>query len=196
MQWCSSVGEYGTQEGVTLGPLSLLHSVFLGTLGYKVANCPVLPDVDLPSVYEKVDRMRVFGLTVEPDVLTTYRQVPAPHQLKGGFRNHLCFRRRMRKRGFIPVHPIQPKNCLLGGGPVTWLHTICSPCKIEFFRTVCSGMSRFATKCVAVHWMNYPAATRHGGSFEGEGEPVLPASICHLITLNARPTWCFTWIFS
>eukprot|EP00668_Euglena_longa_P014955 GGOE01018996.1.p1 GENE.GGOE01018996.1~~GGOE01018996.1.p1 ORF type:complete len:620 (-),score=223.30 GGOE01018996.1:659-2518(-) len=49
-------------------------SVFMGTLGYKVANCPMVPGQDLPEAFEKVDRRRVFGMTMEPDVLTAYRQ--------------------------------------------------------------------------------------------------------------------------
>eukprot|EP00667_Euglena_gracilis_P004108 EG_transcript_4125 len=49
-------------------------SVFMGTLGYKVANCPLVPGQDLPEAFEKVDRRRVFGMTMEPDVLATYRQ--------------------------------------------------------------------------------------------------------------------------
>lgn len=49
--------------------------MFMGTLGYKVANCPLVPGQDLPEAFEKVDRRRVFGMTMEPDVLATYRQV-------------------------------------------------------------------------------------------------------------------------
>jgi len=56
-----------------VGPTPL--SVFLGTLGFRVANCPVVAGQELPAAVEHVDRRRIFGMTVEPDVLTAYRQV-------------------------------------------------------------------------------------------------------------------------
>jgi len=49
-------------------------SMFLATLGYKVANYPVCPGVPLPAALSGIDRRRVFGLTIDPAVLVQHRQ--------------------------------------------------------------------------------------------------------------------------
>jgi regulator of PEP synthase PpsR (kinase-PPPase family) len=49
-------------------------SVFLGTLGLKVANYPICPGVELPDAINKVDRRRVFGLLVDPEILAEHRE--------------------------------------------------------------------------------------------------------------------------
>eukprot|EP00667_Euglena_gracilis_P004082 EG_transcript_4100 len=48
-------------------------SVFLGTYGLKVANCPLFPEIDPPEELDKVDRRRVFGLIIDPEVLVQFR---------------------------------------------------------------------------------------------------------------------------
>eukprot|EP00667_Euglena_gracilis_P003151 EG_transcript_3162 len=53
-------------------------SMFLASLGYKVANYPVCPGVPLPvEALGRIDRRRVFGLTMEPSVLVQHRQCRA-----------------------------------------------------------------------------------------------------------------------
>jgi len=49
-------------------------SVYMSTLGLKVANYPLCPGVELPDELSKVDRRRVFGLLVDAEVLVQYRR--------------------------------------------------------------------------------------------------------------------------
>jgi regulator of PEP synthase PpsR (kinase-PPPase family) len=48
-------------------------SMYLSTLGWKVANVPLVPGVNPPSGLFEIDRRRVFGLTIEPGQLVAYR---------------------------------------------------------------------------------------------------------------------------
>ena len=48
-------------------------SMFLASLGYKVANYPICPGVEIPEDISKIPRGRCFGLTVEPEVLAKHR---------------------------------------------------------------------------------------------------------------------------
>lgn len=48
-------------------------SVYLGVLGYKVANIPLCAGVDIPAQLYRVIRGRVVGLTLDPDTLQAHR---------------------------------------------------------------------------------------------------------------------------
>ncbi|MBP2623136.1 pyruvate, water dikinase regulatory protein [Streptococcus oricebi] len=48
-------------------------SIYLANKGYKVANLPLIPQVPLPQLLDKVDRKRLIGLTCEPDKLAKIR---------------------------------------------------------------------------------------------------------------------------
>jgi regulator of PEP synthase PpsR (kinase-PPPase family) len=48
-------------------------SIFLATFGLRVANYPLCPGVNAPQELEAVDRRRLFGLTMAPDVLVQFR---------------------------------------------------------------------------------------------------------------------------
>ena len=48
-------------------------SIFLANKGYKVANLPLIPEVPLPQVLEKVDSRRLIGLVCEPEKLMKIR---------------------------------------------------------------------------------------------------------------------------
>lgn len=49
-------------------------SIYLSTLGWKVANIPLVKDIQPPSELFEVDPRRVIGLTIEPGQLVAYRQ--------------------------------------------------------------------------------------------------------------------------
>lgn len=49
-------------------------SMYLSTLGWKVANVPLVKGVQPPATLFEVDKRRVIGLTIEPGQLVAYRQ--------------------------------------------------------------------------------------------------------------------------
>jgi regulator of PEP synthase PpsR (kinase-PPPase family) len=49
-------------------------SMYLAVLGWKIANVPLIPQVDPPRVLTELDRRRVFGLSMEPGQLLFYRK--------------------------------------------------------------------------------------------------------------------------
>ncbi|MCA9902627.1 MAG: kinase/pyrophosphorylase [Anaerolineae bacterium] len=49
-------------------------STYLSTHGWRVANIPLVHEMPPPSQLFAVDHRRVFGLTVDPDELITFRQ--------------------------------------------------------------------------------------------------------------------------
>lgn len=49
-------------------------SIYLGQQGYKVANVPLVPGVELPAEIYQVDRSRLFGLITDPSVLVGVRR--------------------------------------------------------------------------------------------------------------------------
>lgn len=48
-------------------------SIYLANKGYKVANLPLIPEVPLPQVLEKVASHRLIGLVCEPEKLAKIR---------------------------------------------------------------------------------------------------------------------------
>ena len=48
-------------------------SIYLANKGYKVANLPLIPEVPLPQVLDKVDYRRLIGLICEPEKLMKVR---------------------------------------------------------------------------------------------------------------------------
>lgn len=50
-------------------------SVYLGTLGWRVANVPIVPDVPPPEELFRVDARRVVGLTMDAGQLLYHRRV-------------------------------------------------------------------------------------------------------------------------
>ena len=49
-------------------------SMYLAVLGWKVANVPLVPEVPPPPELFKLDRQRVIGLTIRPDLLIVFRE--------------------------------------------------------------------------------------------------------------------------
>jgi len=49
-------------------------SMYLGVLGWKVANVPVIPDLPLPVELLRIDRGRVFGLDIDQKRLVHHRR--------------------------------------------------------------------------------------------------------------------------
>jgi len=49
-------------------------SMYLGMLGYKTANIPLVKDIDPPDELFEIDRKHVFGLSLNPDRLAEYRR--------------------------------------------------------------------------------------------------------------------------
>jgi regulator of PEP synthase PpsR (kinase-PPPase family) len=54
-------------------------SLYLSVLGWKVANVPVVLELDLPEELFKIDRQRVFGLDIETGQLLLLRQQRQRH---------------------------------------------------------------------------------------------------------------------
>ena len=48
-------------------------SIYLANKGYKVSNLPLIPEVPLPQVLDKVDRRKMIGLVCDPDKLAKVR---------------------------------------------------------------------------------------------------------------------------
>ena len=48
-------------------------SIYLANKGYKVSNLPLIPEVPLPQVLDKVDKRRMIGLVCDPDKLAKVR---------------------------------------------------------------------------------------------------------------------------
>ena len=48
-------------------------SIYLANKGYKVSNLPLIPEVPLPQVLDKVDKRRMIGLVYDPDKLAKVR---------------------------------------------------------------------------------------------------------------------------
>lgn len=48
-------------------------SIYLGTLGWKVANVPLVVGIDPPEELFAIDPRRVVGLTIDPNSLQTFR---------------------------------------------------------------------------------------------------------------------------
>jgi regulator of PEP synthase PpsR (kinase-PPPase family) len=48
-------------------------SMYLAVLGWKVANVPLVPEIEPPPELARLDRQRVFGLSMEPGQLLYYR---------------------------------------------------------------------------------------------------------------------------
>ncbi|MBN1202887.1 MAG: kinase/pyrophosphorylase [Anaerolineae bacterium] len=49
-------------------------SMYLSTLGWKVANVPLIQEVAIPEELFEIDARRVVGLDIDPDQLVTYRR--------------------------------------------------------------------------------------------------------------------------
>lgn len=52
-------------------------SIYLAQKGYRVANVPIVMNVDLPKALFEVDSEKVFALTINPAVLQTIRRARA-----------------------------------------------------------------------------------------------------------------------
>lgn len=50
-------------------------SMYLGNLGYKVANLPLIPENDLPDIIFKIDPKKIVGLTTSPQVGNKHREI-------------------------------------------------------------------------------------------------------------------------
>jgi regulator of PEP synthase PpsR (kinase-PPPase family) len=48
-------------------------SIYLGYLGYKTANVPIVPGVDPPRELEEIDPRKIVGLTIEAESLAEIR---------------------------------------------------------------------------------------------------------------------------
>lgn len=54
-------------------------SMYLSTMGWKVANVPIVPTLSLPPLLFEIDSRRVVGLTIEPGQLVMYRRRRGRH---------------------------------------------------------------------------------------------------------------------
>src|SRR5579862_3015885 len=61
-------------------------SIYLGYLGYKAANVPVVKGIDPPKELFEVDRRKVVGLTIDPNRLAEIRRARM-RTMGGGARN-------------------------------------------------------------------------------------------------------------
>lgn len=58
-------------------------SIFLAYRGWRVANVPIVADLDPPPALFRVDRFRIVGLTVEPERLVLLRKARASRMGRG-----------------------------------------------------------------------------------------------------------------
>ena len=58
-------------------------SVFLAYRGWRVANVPIIADIEPPASLSKVDGRRIVCLTIEPERLVTLRRVRAARMTRG-----------------------------------------------------------------------------------------------------------------
>jgi regulator of PEP synthase PpsR (kinase-PPPase family) len=54
-------------------------SIYLGYLGYKVANVPIVKGIDAPRELHELDPAKIVGLTIDPDRLAEIRRVRVRH---------------------------------------------------------------------------------------------------------------------
>jgi regulator of PEP synthase PpsR (kinase-PPPase family) len=93
-------------------------SMYLSVLGWKVANVPIVPDLELPSQFNALDPRRVIGLTIKPDRLLSLRQQRfsqiavmsnTDYLNLGRIIEELAFARRLFKQRGIPVIDVTDK---------------------------------------------------------------------------------------
>lgn len=68
---------WNSADAVLVGPSRVGKtplSMYLAVLGWKVANVPLVPGIDPPRTLARLDRRRVFGLSMEPGQLLYYRK--------------------------------------------------------------------------------------------------------------------------
>jgi regulator of PEP synthase PpsR (kinase-PPPase family) len=49
-------------------------SLYLSVLGWKVANVPLIPNLEIPPALFQIDQKRIIGLTIQADQLLIHRQ--------------------------------------------------------------------------------------------------------------------------
>ena len=54
-------------------------SIYLGYLGFKVANVPIVKGIDAPRELHELDPAKIVGLTIDPDRLAEIRRVRVRH---------------------------------------------------------------------------------------------------------------------
>jgi len=54
-------------------------SIYLATLGWKVANVPLIKDIRPPDELFQIDHRHVIGLTIEPGQLVLHRRQRERH---------------------------------------------------------------------------------------------------------------------
>ncbi|GAB4248647.1 MAG: pyruvate, water dikinase regulatory protein [Acidobacteriota bacterium] len=72
-----NAGDLEQAEIVLVGPSRVGKtplSIYLSTLGWKVANVPLVPGLDPPPELERVEPHRLIGLTVDPTQLIAHRR--------------------------------------------------------------------------------------------------------------------------
>lgn len=65
-------------------------SMYLGYLGYRTANIPLVPGIDPPEELYTVDPWRIVGLTIDPERLQSIRarrvrSLGGPHRRSDGY---------------------------------------------------------------------------------------------------------------
>src|SRR2546423_1458266 len=60
-------------------------SIYLGYLGHKTANVPIVKDIEPPKELFEIDAAKIVGLTIDPNRLMDIRRVRVRHM--GGARN-------------------------------------------------------------------------------------------------------------
>ena len=58
-------------------------SIFLAHRGWRVANVPIIVDLDLPPALHRVDRARIVALTIDPERLVLLRKARAHRMGRG-----------------------------------------------------------------------------------------------------------------
>ncbi len=83
-------------------------SMYLSTMGWKVANVPLVKSIQPPSTLFEIDHRRVIGLTIEPGQLVAFRKrrghniglaTSSAYMAPGGLIDELEFAQELFRRG-------------------------------------------------------------------------------------------------
>lgn len=83
MEFCMAYDDGKDPKGLREAEIVLLGisrtgktplSMYLGTLGYKVANLPLIPEKEITPILYEIDPKKIIGLTNSPNIINKHRE--------------------------------------------------------------------------------------------------------------------------
>lgn len=83
MEFCMAYDDGQDPKGLREADIVLLGisrtgktplSMYLGTMGYKVANLPLIPEKEVTPILYEIDRSKIIGLTNSPNIINKHRE--------------------------------------------------------------------------------------------------------------------------